>query len=113
MDTRQESCGWATLLQHLWWVPLAGASWLAVQGFNFMTRLSADSWAWCYGAGLLVAVVGAGMIGWAKWPLYLRRRFLTFGSGALPRRRRSAYRWGRWCVVLSVGLLLGLLLTAL
>jgi hypothetical protein len=75
----------------------------------FFTRLTGVPWIWCYSIGTTVAALGAGLIFYAKLPLYRQRRFFTFGPRAVPERRRPFYRWGYCCAILG-GLLLGCLL---
>jgi hypothetical protein len=84
---------------------------LTTQVLEFFTRLSGVPWIWCYDIGLAVSAVGASLIFYAKLPLYRQRRFLTFGSRALPKSRRSFYRWGYRCVLFAAALLLCLFLS--
>jgi cell division protein FtsW (lipid II flippase) len=65
---------------------------LAMQVFEFFTRLSGMPWIWCYAIALAFAALGVSLIFYTKLPLYLQGRFLTFGSRALPEGRRSFYR---------------------
>ena len=87
-------------------VPLA----LISQLFPVFSRLGGAPWMWAYFAGLVIGGLGISLIFYAKVPLYRQRRFFTFGSRALPEKRRPFYRWGYGCVVLAVILLLCLLL---
>jgi len=111
MEHRSQSNGWRTFVEHWWFLLLAGAGILTLQVLEFFTRLSGTPWIWCYGIGLVVAAIGISLIFYAKLPLYRQRRFLTFGSKALPESRRSFYRWGYRCVLFAVALLLGLFLS--
>ena len=112
MDTHRQSNGLATFLEH-WWLPLiAIIALLTSQLLTFFTQLTGTRWIWCYAIGLLVAAVGVSLIFYAKIPLYEQRSFFTFGSGALPERRRPFYRWGYRCVIFAVALFLCLLLSS-
>src|SRR5262245_47797524 len=111
MDYQRQSNGLMTFLEHWWIVLVAIVAVLASQLFTFFTRLTGTPWIWCYGIGLAVAAAGASLIFYAKVPLYRQRRFLTFGSGAMPESRRPFYRWGYRCVCFAVALLLCLLLS--
>jgi hypothetical protein len=111
MEYKSQSNGLQTFLGHWWLVLVAVIAILTTQVLEFFTRLSGTPWIWCYGIGLAVAVVGASLIFYAKLPLYRQRRFLTFGSRALPESSRSFYRWGYRCVLLAVALLLCLFLS--
>ena len=51
-------------------------------------------------AALLVALVGAGLLFWAKLPLYRAGIYTSFGPLAIPAARRPFYYWG-------IGLALG------
>jgi len=111
MDDRSENNGLQTFLEHWWFLPLAIIAILVSLVLNFFTRLSGTPWIWCYGISLAIATVGVSLIFYAKIPLYQQRRFLTFGSQALPEGRRSFYRWGYRCVLFAVTLLLCLFLS--
>jgi hypothetical protein len=111
MEHRSQSNGLQTFLEHWWFLLLAVVAILASQVLDFFTQLSGTPWIWCYGIGLVVAAVGASLIFYAKLPLYRQRRFLTFGSRALPESSRPFYRWGYRCVLFAVALLLCLFLS--
>jgi hypothetical protein len=111
MEYRNKSNGLQTFLEHWWFLSIAVIAILASQSLMFFTRLSGTPWLWCYGLGLAVATVGVSLVFYAKLPLYRQRRFLTFGSRALPEGRRSFYRWGYRCVLFAVALFLCLLLS--
>lgn len=100
------------------WITVWGMLVIAVVGILgsplllFFSGLTGTQWIWCYGIGLAVAPLGVSLIFYAKLPLYRQRRFFTFGSGTLPERRRSFYRWGYRCVAFAAALLLCLLLSS-
>jgi len=111
MDYQRRSNGLGTFLEH-WWFPLvAVVGLLTSQLLTFFTGLTGARWVWFYAIGLAIGAVGVSLIFYAKVPLYRQRRFFTFGSGALPERRRHYYRWGYRCVIFAVALLLCLLLS--
>jgi hypothetical protein len=111
MDYRSKSDGWQTFSEH--WGFLVSLALVVVtsQVLGFFTGLHGESWIWCFGFGLSVAAVGATLIFYAKLPLYRQRRFITFGSQALPQNKRSFYRWGYRCTIFAVVLLLWLFLS--
>jgi hypothetical protein len=43
---------------------------------------------------LLVAMIGAGLLFWAKLPLYRAGIYLSFGPRAIPESHRILYYWG-------------------
>src|SRR5215471_18774972 len=80
-------------------------------GLDLLAGLVGVPWICCYLFGISLAAVGAGLIFYAKLPLYRQRRFFRFGPRALPEQRRPFYRWGYICVLLGVLLLACLLLS--
>ncbi len=111
MEYRPTGNGWKTFLEHWWFLALSLIALLTSQVLIFFTRLTGLPWIWCYVTGLVIAAVGLSLIFYARIPLYQQQRFFTFGSRALPVRRRPFYRWGYRCVILAVALLLCLLLS--
>jgi hypothetical protein len=111
MEHRNQSNGWQTFLEHWWFLIIAVIAIIASQALEFFTSLCGTPWIWCYGVGLFIAAVGILLIFCAKLPLYRQRRFLTFGSRALPDSSRSFYRWGYRCVLFAVALLFCLFLS--
>ena len=111
MDYRRESNGWVTFFEHYWFIVIALAAIVGSQALSFFSRLTGAPWIWCYAVGLFVAGIGVAMIFHAKLPLYRQRNFFTFGTSAIPERRRSFYRWGYRCVIFAIVLFLCLLLS--
>jgi len=111
MDYQRESNGWVTFFEHYWFLIMALSAIFGSQALSFFSRLTGTPWIWCYAVGLFVAGIGVGMIFHAKLPLYRQRSFFTFGSAAIPERRRSFYRWGYRCVLFAIALFLCLLLS--
>ena len=110
MDYRRNDNGLLTFLSH-WGFFLAALSAFALyQVFNFFTQLSGTPWIWTYVLALGIATLGSALLFYSKLPLYRQAQFFTFGSNALPTKRRPFYRWGYWCISIAVALLLCLLL---
>ena len=110
MDTHRSN-GWQTFFEHWWLLPIAVVAFASSQLLSFFMRLTGKPWIWCYAIGLAVAAIGVSLVFFAKIPLYRQRRFVTFGSAALPERRRLFYHWGYRCIIFAVALLLCLLLS--
>jgi hypothetical protein len=56
-------------------------------------------------------ILGGGLIGFAKLPVYRTGHFFTFGAESVPERLRGFYRWGRRAFVFGVLLSLCLFLS--
>jgi hypothetical protein len=78
MDTRPESGGWQTFLEHWWFLPVTVVGLTSSQFLSFFMRLTGKPWIWCYAIGLFVAAAGAALIYYAKIPLYRQRRFFIW-----------------------------------
>jgi len=111
MEHRSQTNGLLTFLEHWWFCGVAIIAVLTSQILGFFMNLSGAPWIWCYVIGLAVVGVGVSLIFYAKFPLYQQRRFLTFGSRALPESRRLFYCWGYRCVIFAAALLLCLFLS--
>ena len=111
MDTQRSSNGWQTFIEHWGFALLTLMAVGSSQLLIFFTHLSGLPWMACYGMAIAIGVAGAGLLFYAKLPLYRERRFLTIGAQALPKERRRFYRWGRRCAVFSMVLLACLLLS--
>jgi hypothetical protein len=111
METQRLSNGWQTFVEHWGFATTAIVAVLGSQIVMFFTRLTGAPWIWCYFIALSAGAVGAGLLFYAKLPLYRQRRFFTFGARALPERRRPYYRWAYRFAVFSIVLLACLLLS--
>ncbi len=61
---------------------------------------------------LASALTGITLLFVAKWPLYQQGKYMTFGPGALPTRRRKVY-WVAYAFIGSGALIMLLLLASL
>jgi hypothetical protein len=111
MEYLNKNNGWRTFSEHWGYLIILVFAVAASQVLDFFTRLGGEPWIWFYGITLAIASFGVALIFYAKLPLYRKRRFLTFGSGSLPERRRSFYRWGYGFAVFAVVLLFCLFLS--
>jgi hypothetical protein len=112
MEYRSNTNGLKTFLEHWPLLPVAVIAIVTSQALGFFSRLNGAPWIWCCGFGLAAAAVGVALIFYAKLPLYQQRRFLTFGSRALPESRRPFYCWGYRWVLFAIALLSCLLLSS-
>jgi len=71
-------------------IPLIATAFLASEFFN----LAASNPRVTVEVALLVAVIGAGLLFWAKLPLNSAGIYLSFGPRAIPEPRRAFYYWG-------------------
>jgi hypothetical protein len=71
-------------------IPLIVTAFLASEFFN----LAASDPRFTVEAALLVAMIGASLLFWAKLPLYRAGIYLSFGPNAIPEPRRAFYYWG-------------------
>jgi hypothetical protein len=110
MDTHRQGNGLQTFLQHLGFLVTIIVVFLASQVLLFFMALSGAPWIWFFVASSALLIVGGGLIGCAKFPLYRSGRFFTFGMKSVPEDLRGFYQWGwrvfLFGVVLSLCLLL-------
>jgi hypothetical protein len=66
-----------------------------------------------YWVTLVMALVGTGLLFWARLPLYRQRRFFSFGSHALPPASVSIYRTAYALLIPSILVLLFLALSVM
>jgi hypothetical protein len=108
MEYRSRSNGLGTFLQHWGFIVIVFVAALASQGLMFFTRLTGAPWIWFFVAGFALMLAGAGLIAYAKLPVYRSGRFFTFGVKSVPGDMKGHYRWG-WRMFLF-GVVLGLCL---
>ncbi len=108
MDRRSHTNGLETFLEH--WGILVTVLVAVVAGklLTFFAGLSGLPWLWYLAASFALMVVGGGLIGYAKLPVYRNGRLFTFGLKAVTEELHGFYRWG-WRVFLF-GVVLGLCL---
>ena len=110
MEHRRQTGGLRTFLEHCGYLVVillaAGVSQLLM----FFSNLSGLPWICFFIASLVLLVLGAALIVYAKIPVYGSGRFFTFGVKSVPERFAGYYRWGwrifSFGVVLSLCLLL-------
>lgn len=72
--------------------------------------LGGTPWIWFFVVSFALMVVGSGLIGYAKFPVYRSGQFFTIGVKSVPEHLACYYRWGwrvfLFGVVLSLCLLL-------
>jgi len=56
----------------------------------------------------LVALIGVGLLVWAKLPLFRAGIYTSFGPSAIPATHRAYYRWGIGLIVVGCLVFLGL-----
>jgi hypothetical protein len=99
METRKDSNGLETFLQNWWFALMAVFACLTWQVLEFFENLCGIPWICFCVAGFALMMCGAGLIGYAKLPVYRSGRFFTFGVTSVPAEMRKFYRWG-WGVFL-------------
>ncbi len=111
MEYHGRSKGWTTFFEHGWFLVVVLTALLSALIFHFFTGLSDMARVGCLGVALAFAATGLALVFRGKLPLFRQRRFFTFGSAALPERRRASYHRGYCCIAVAVFLMLCLLLT--
>jgi hypothetical protein len=110
MDRRKQSNGWLTFLGHWGFLLLALVALAVSPIFMFFFNLNGTPWIQFFVADMVILFSGAGLILYAKIPVYQSGRFFTFGVKSIPESVTRYYRWGwrvfLFGVVLSLCLLL-------
>jgi hypothetical protein len=111
MEYRKENNGWHTLLDQFFF-PLGPAAfvvgWVILLFFQNLTGMP---WIHFLEATAALLFSGAGLILYAKFPLYRSGRFFTFGIRSIPQGFKGAYRWGWRIFLFGVALSVCLLLS--
>lgn len=111
MESRGKDGGYETFLEH-WGTTLVFLTIAALcTVFDFFLNLSGAPWIRLFIAGLVLLISGAGLILFAKIPVYRSRRFFTFGVKSVPEGMTGYYRWGWRIFLIGVAVSLGLLLS--
>ncbi len=99
MDRHTRRTGWETFHEH-WGLPITVVTALVVgKVLTFFMGLSGTPWIWCFVAAFALMIFGAGLIGYAKLPVYRSGRVFSFGLRSVPQQLLGYYRWG-WRVFL-------------
>jgi hypothetical protein len=99
MEYRKETNGWRVFTEHWWFSALVMVTLATSQIFSFFLNLSGTPWIRFLEAGAALLFSGAGLILYAKIPVYRRGRFFTFGIKSIPLNLKGCYRWG-WRIFL-------------
>lgn len=108
MEYSPKSHGQRTLLENTWPVLMPVAAAGVMQLLPVLTGSPATRWLAAFITACALSSAGVVLLLVAKLPLYRQRRFLTFGSGALPENRRALYRRGWWCLAAGSAILIAL-----
>jgi hypothetical protein len=111
MDYRKQCNGLLTFLEHWNLLIVVVIALVASQVLAFFMRLNGAPWIWLFVAGFAFMIVGGGLIGYGKLPVYRSGRFFTFGLKSVPEHLRRFYRWGWRIFLFGVVLALCLLLS--
>jgi hypothetical protein len=61
---------------------------------TWVPGMRGPEWLAAFGGSLVIALVGAGLLFQAKWPLYRKGIFSTIGTADLPETSLMPYCWG-------------------
>jgi len=111
METKRDSKGLRTFFEHWNIAFIAIVAVLTLQVLDFFTHLGGTPWIYFFVTSFALMILGGGLIGYAKPPVYRTGRFFTFGGKSVPERLRGFYRWGWGVFLFGVLLSLGLLLS--
>ena len=108
METRKGGNGWETFFEHCGLMVAILAVVILSPVMLFFINLSGKAWIYFFIASEILLLSGAGLILYAKIPVYRSGQFFTFGVKTIPKEFACFYRWG-WRVFL-LGVLLSLCL---
>lgn len=111
MEYRKENNGWQTFFENWWFLFLGLGAFAGVEVLFFFQNLTGMPWIHFLGATTALLFSGAGLILYAKFPLYRSGRFFTFGIRSIPQGFKGAYRWGWRIFLFGAALSLCLLLS--
>jgi hypothetical protein len=111
MDYRRKSNGWLTFLEHWNLVLVVIVAFAFIKVLDFFTELNGQRWIYFFIASNCLLIIGAGLILYAKLPVYRSGRFFTFGLKSVPPQLAGCYRCGRAVFLFGVVLSLCLLLS--
>lgn len=104
VETHKNNNGLQTFFEHWQFAVLAVLVLFTTEVLDFFENLCGTSWICFCAASFVLMICGAGLIGYAKFPVYRSSRFFTFGVNSVPDEMRRFYRWG-WGVFLFGALL--------
>ena len=99
METEKNSNGLRTFLEHWNFIIIAVVVLLASQALEFFLNLCGARWICLCAISFVLMILGGGLIGYAKFPVYRSGQFFTFGVFSVPEYLQRTYRWG-WRVFL-------------
>jgi hypothetical protein len=111
MEYRKDNNGWHTLLDQFFYPVLPLTFLVGWAVLIFFQNLNGMPWIHFFVADAILLFSGAGLILYAKFPLYRSGRFFTFGIGSIPQGLKGFYRWGWRIFLIGVALSLCLLLS--
>ena len=111
MEYQNKTNGLQTFLEHSSFLVTALIAVVASVILTFFSSLSGMPWIYFFVAGMILLVLGAALIVWAKLPAYRSGRFLTFGIKSVPQNLAKCYRWGWRVFLFGVALSLCLMLS--
>ena len=111
METQKDSNGLRTFFEHWNIAFIAVVAVLASQVLMFFVNLHGTPWICFFVISFTLMILGGGLIGCAKFPVYRSGKFFTFGIKSVPGHLRRIYRWGWGVFLLGVALSLCLFLS--
>lgn len=111
METRKGGNGLETFLEHWGMVLPVLVIFVLAPVLLFFMNLSGMPWIYFFIASEILLFSGAGLILYAKLPVYRSGRFFTFGVKIIPPEFAGFYKWGWRVFLLGVILSLCLLLS--
>jgi cell division protein FtsW (lipid II flippase) len=111
MEHGSKSNGLLTFLEHWGFLLSLVLAVAFCQVFMFFFNLRGAPWIYFFVASIVLLILGAALIVYAKLPVYRSRRFFTFGIESVPPSLTGYYRWGWRVFSFGVALTLCLLLS--
>jgi hypothetical protein len=99
MERRKQGNGLETFLENWGGLLIILIALITSQILMFFINLRGKPWIYFSIAGMVLQVLGAALILYAKLPVYRSGRFFTFGVKSIPKHLAGIYRWG-WRVFL-------------
>jgi hypothetical protein len=99
MEYQRRNNGLQTFLEHWGFILSILLGVVVLQILMFFVNLNGKPWIYFFVASMVLLVLGAVLIVWAKLPVYRSGHFLTFGVHSVPKNMAGCYLWG-WRVFL-------------